>query len=78
MALCMLALRRKNVKVGKSTYIALPHGLVKGAESALVAGRRLILVDPLGKADLSELGDFLEKKIEPFFERRLREIEEAA
>lgn len=59
--------RRSNIKWGRySRALVLPVSLVKGKESTL-AGNRLLLVDPRGEINESDLLAFLEKVIEPAF-----------
>jgi hypothetical protein len=65
--------RRSNLAHGKySRVLVLPAAIEKGQESTLAANR-LIVVDPRGEIDESDLLEFLEEYIEPNFWPWLRE-----
>ena len=58
--------RRRNYQLGGSRALTYPADIVVG-EEATVAGNRLLLVDPRGEIDETDLLGFLEKQIEPAF-----------
>ena len=69
----MIKDKRSNIKWGRySSALVLPASIEKGKEST-IAANRLMLVDPRGEINESDLLEFLEKYIEPEFWPWLKE-----
>jgi len=72
----MISCRRRNYQLGGSKAITYPSDVMVG-EEASVAGNRLLLIDPRGEIDESDLMEFMEKHVEPAFWKWWRQKEAA-
>jgi hypothetical protein len=68
--------RRRNYQLGGSRALTYPSDIIVGDE-ATVAGNRILLIDPRGEIDEKDLGEFLEKHVDPAFWNWWRQKEAA-
>ena len=68
--------RRRNYQLGGSKAVTYPSDVAVGEEATL-AGNRLLLIDPMGQIHEDELGEFMERYVEPAFVKLWRQKEAA-